>query len=128
MLRKAKHDERAASERRRVGQRCGLLLWLLGHSLPGNVRESAPAGSYGADPAIGRLPGGAGTLLVLPGTRLDDGGGGGILAGTLLSRALVRRGASATVRREVRPGSCSCASRTWTRRKNCSISTAGKPS
>src|SRR5829696_7278 len=25
-------------------------------------------------------------------------------------------------------GSCSCASRTWTRRKNCSISTAGKPS
>src|SRR5918995_2555759 len=71
--------------------------------MPATVGNCPPAGSYGADPSVGRLPGGAGTLLVLPGTRLDDGGGGGILAGTLLSRALVRRGASATVRREVRP-------------------------
>src|SRR3712207_9558851 len=72
------------------------------NSFPGNVREPAPADSHGADPAAGRLSGGAGTLLVLPGTRLDDGGGGGVFAGTLLPRALVRRGASATVCRKVR--------------------------
>src|SRR3712207_4198980 len=101
--RKARQDERAASGHRGVGQRCGLLLWLLGRSLPGHVGESAPAGSYGANSAAGRLPGGAGALLVPPGARLDDAGGGGVLAGPLLPRTLVRRGASAAISGEVRP-------------------------
>ncbi|CAA9446513.1 MAG: hypothetical protein AVDCRST_MAG37-1880, partial [uncultured Rubrobacteraceae bacterium] len=95
--------ERPASRPRSMDHRRRLLLRLRWYSRPGRHGEHASAGPHGDNPASGRVSGRAGPPLVLPGARMDDGGGGWLLGSPLLPGTLVRRSTSQAAGQKVRP-------------------------